>query len=322
MKKGADKKMKIEKVTLIGIGAMGAFFAPNLQKHLGNVNFKVIAEGKRKERLQSNGVTINGIKHFFTIISPDTQDDPADLIIIAVKDNGLAQAIKDIRNQVGKDTQILCVMNGIESERKVAEVYGWEHVLYSYMRVSIHMKDGVADYNPDWGKVHFGEEKNDELTLRVLAIKDLFDACNIRYQIDSDMVKGLWFKFMCNVGENMTCAMLGIPYGAFHVSAHANEIRQKAMREVVLIANKLGIELGEEDIKRQEGTIKKLPFGNKPSTLQDLENGVVTEVEMFAGKVVKLGLELGIETPINWMFYHGIKICEEKKKGLFSFTSE
>ena len=60
---------------------------------------------------------------------------------MATKDLGLAQAIKDIEKFVGPDTQILCVMNGVNSEEQVAAAYGWEHVLYSYMRMSIVMKD-------------------------------------------------------------------------------------------------------------------------------------------------------------------------------------
>ena len=37
--------MDIKKVSLIGLGAMGVFFAPRLQAALGD-NFRVIAEGE------------------------------------------------------------------------------------------------------------------------------------------------------------------------------------------------------------------------------------------------------------------------------------
>ncbi len=312
-----DRIMKMNKVTLIGLGAIGVFFAPKLNTYLGKGNFRVLAGGERKERLLSKGVTVNGIGHQFTVIIPGAKGNPADLIIVAVKDTGLSQAVRDIRNQVGQNTQILCVMNGIDSEEKLAAVYGWEHVMYSYMRVSIVMKDGAADFEPEFGRVHFGEAKNSELSDRVKAVKELFEASGIKYTIDPDMIKGLWFKFMCNIGENMTCAMLGIPFGAFHVSAHANAIRRQAMWEVIEIANRLDIDLGQEDIERQEAMIQLIPFANKPSTLQDLENSRLTEIEMFAGKVVRLGEELGIKTPLNWMFYHGIKVCEEKNMGKF-----
>lgn len=308
---------KIEKVTLIGLGAMGAYFAPALERYLEEGCFRVLAAGSLKARLEKEGVTINGVRHRFSLISPTEENDPADLVIIAVKDTGLKQAIADIKNQVGPDTLILPILNGIDSEADVAAVYGAERVLYAYMRVSASMKDGVARYNADVGGVHFGEAKNDTLSDRVLRVKSLFDGCGIRYAIDPDMIRGLWFKFMCNVGENQTCALLGIPYGVFRYSDHANGIRREAMREVVAIANRLNIDLSEADIEGQEETIRRLPFDNKPSTLQDLENGRETEVEIFAGKVMRLGAAHGIDTPINRLFYHAIKVFEEKNAGKF-----
>ena len=307
---------KIEKVTLIGLGAMGVFFAPRISAKLG-ANFRILASGERKERLEKRGVTVNGINYHFPIITPDAEGDPADLVIIAVKGYDLPQAIADIKNQVGPDTIILSVLNGVESEKQVAAVYGWDHMLYSYMRVSIVMKDGKTDFNPELGVIRFGDAKNDpeNLSENVLACKELFDACTIKNKVDDDMLKGIWFKFMCNVAENMTCAMFGVPFGAFQKSDDANYFRNAAMWEVIRIANKLGVEIGQEEIDRQNHTLGRIPYENMPSTLQDLKNGKHTEVDMFAGTVVRLGKELGVETPICEMFYHGIRLIEARMFG-------
>lgn len=310
---------KIETVSLIGLGAMGVFFAPKLQQTLGD-KFRIIADGDRKKRLESNGVVVNDKKYQFPIMEPDTKGKPADLVIISVKGYALDQAIQDLKYQVGDDTQILCVLNGVDSEEKVEKAFGKEHVLYSYMRVSIVMKHQIAEFDPNLGCVHFGEAINIEgnYSDRVLAVKELFDRAGITYRIDKDMIRGQWFKFMCNVGENMTCALLGIPFGAFRTSEAANHIRRGAMREVIQIANKKGIALSQEDMDHQEVTLMKLPYQNKPSTLQDLEIGKKTEVDMFAGTVIQLGQQYGVPTPINEMFYHGIHVLEEKNDGLIS----
>ena len=307
----------IKKVTLIGLGAMGVFFAPRISEKLG-ADFRILADGARKERLERNGVTVNTINYRFPIITPDVEGDPADLVIIAVKGYDLEQAIKDLRNQVGKDTIILSVLNGVESEKQVAAVYGEEHVLYSYMRISIVMKDGKTEFDPHKGSIHFGDLKNDpeHYSENVLAVKNLFDLCGIDYKVDADMLKGIWFKFMCNVAENMTCAMFGVPFGAFQKSDDANYFRHKAMWEVIHVANKLGIDIGQNEIDRQEHTIGRLPYENKPSTLQDLETGKHTEVDMFAGTVVRLGKELGVETPVCECFLHGIHLIEDRMFGV------
>ena len=303
----------IKKVTLIGLGAMGVFFAPRISEKLG-ADFRILADGARKERLERKGVTVNTINYRFPIITPDVEGDPADLVIIAVKGYDLEQAIRDIKNQVGKDTIILSVLNGVESEKQIAAVYGSEHLLYSYMRISIVMKDGKTEFDPHKGLIHFGDLKNDpkHYSGNVLAVKSLFDLCGIDYKIDADMLKGIWFKFMCNVAENMTCAMFGVPFGAFQKNDNANFFRHKAMWEVIRIANKLGIDIGQNEIDRQEHTLGRLPYENKPSTLQDLEVGKRTEVDMFAGTVVRLGKELGVETPVCECFLHGIHLIEAR----------
>lgn len=308
---------KIEKVTLVGLGAMGAFFAPALGKALGG-NFRVLAGGARKERLERHGITVNGVRYHFHIVEPETENDPADLVIVAVKDTGLAQALEDMRRQVGPDTIILPVLNGVDSEEKTAAVYGWDHVLYALMRVSVLMKDGCASYDESSGAVFFGERENTEYSERVLAVKEVFDRAGVRCRIPQDMVFAQWHKFMANVGENMTCALLGIPFGAFRESDHANAIRHAAMREVAAIANAKGIPLGEKEMKAQDEIVVNLRYENKPSTLQDLEAGRRTEVELFAGTVVRMGRELGIATPVCEMFLHGIHVLEEKNSGAFT----
>ncbi|MFI3209399.1 MAG: ketopantoate reductase C-terminal domain-containing protein, partial [Eubacteriales bacterium] len=178
---------------------------------------------------------------------------------------------------------------------------------------SIVMSDGVTNYNPALGAIYFGEKTNIKpYTQRVNAIADLFTSCNLNYRINEDMIKAIWFKYMCNIGENLTCALLGIPFGAFRTSGNANFIRLAAMREVIAVANKLNINLSEEDIKFQENVVKAIPFENKPSTLQDLESHKLTEIHMFAGRIMELGKELDVATPINEIFYYGIRTLEEK----------
>jgi 2-dehydropantoate 2-reductase len=174
------------------------------------------------------------------------------------------------------------------------------------------MRDGITNYDPSMGCIHYGEKKNAVISRRVADIRDLFDRCGIAYEIDEDMLHGLWFKYMCNVGENMTCALLGIPFGTYCTNEESNVIRRAAMWEVAAIAQKKGIDLGEKEIEQQERIIEHLPPANKPSTLQDLERGRKTEVEMFSGTVLRLGQELGIATPVNQVLYSGIKVLEEK----------
>ena len=57
---------ELRKVTLIGLGAMGVFFAPRLSEYLG-ADFRILADGARRDRLEQKGVTVNGINYRFPI---------------------------------------------------------------------------------------------------------------------------------------------------------------------------------------------------------------------------------------------------------------
>ncbi len=306
----------MKKVALIGLGAMGSFFAGKLRENLGD-DFVVIAEGERKERIEKNGLTINGKHYSFKVVEPSSTDFEADLVIVAVKNPVLDLALESIRNFVGEKTQIMAVLNGVEADERAMEVYGEDHVVYTYMRVGSQVKNGHAVFDEAFGKVVFGEKDNTDLSPRVEKINQLFDQCHIQYFNDTDMIRSLWHKFMSNVGGNLTCALLGIPFGGFTCSDHMNEVRKMLMKEVVDIAKAKGIGLEYEDIEMKREIYKRIPFNNQPSTLQDLNAKVKTEIDMFAGTVIRLGKEENVPTPANEMVYHAIRALEEKNEGLF-----
>lgn len=313
-----NQKREIRTVSLIGLGAIGCFLASHLGPLMGD-NLRVIAGGSRRERLEQEGVMVNGVRHHFNIVSPEEtcdQDYP-DLAIIITKFPALSQALENMRNQIGPDTLIMAPLNGVEAEEKVAAVFGWDNLLYSLAKVSVVMKDGCASFNPKAARIEMGEKHNETVSPRVQAVKELFEGAGIRTVVPEDMERAIWYKYMCNVSENQSAAVLGIPFGAWSVSADANFIREKLMREVIAIAQKKGIDLSEKDMEKQASVLKDVPPKNKPSTLQDIEAGRKTEVEMFGGTIIRMGHELGVPTPYNEMFYHGIKVLEQKNEGLF-----
>ncbi|MFV0465534.1 MAG: ketopantoate reductase family protein [Lachnospiraceae bacterium] len=306
---------QIKKVSLIGMGAMGSFFAPRLYQAFGE-DFHIIADKKRAEKLNASGVTINDKTYFFPITDPADTSEKSDLIIIATKGYSFDQAMEDIANQVKEDTLILGIINGIDAEEKLIARFGKEHVLYSLMRVSIVMKDLVTQYDPETGSVHFGESEHNipgSYSERVKSVADVFDRAKIAYVIDEDMRRAIWYKYACNVSENLTCALLGISFGWFQKNEDANFIRKKAFLEVVAVAKAgFDIDFSDDDFIKQQQVFFNIPPQNKPSTLQDIEAGRPTEIEMFAGTMLQLGQKFSIPTPYCELFYHSIRILEQK----------
>ena len=124
----------------------------------------------------------------------------------------------------------------------------------------------------------------------------------------------LWYKFMINVGINQTSAVTKATYGVFQKVTYAKEIAKEAMMEVVQLAQE-NIPLKEEDIEVFFNTIiSGLSEEGKPSMLQDMEAGRLTEVQMFSQKVIELGQKLHIKTPVNELLFRIIKTLESNIK--------
>ena len=78
---------------------------------------------KRKKAYQETVFTINGEKVLFNLVEYFNAV-PFDLIIIAVKGTALEEAIKEIKKCVDKNTIIISVLNGIDSERLLVNTMG------------------------------------------------------------------------------------------------------------------------------------------------------------------------------------------------------
>lgn len=118
---------------------------------------------------------------------------------------------------------------------------------------------------------------------------------------------------MINVGINQASAALRSPYSRFQVPGEARTLMDSAMREVMAIAQRKGIDIHEKDIENWHSVLSGLSPDGKTSMLQDVEAGRKTEVEMFAGKVIELGRNLSIPTPVNDLLYQMIHAIEDNK---------
>ena len=117
---------------------------------------------------------------------------------------------------------------------------------------------------------------------------------------------------MINVGINQASALLGAPYRVFQTSPDAMALMKLLMAEVVNLAQPAGIDLTGKDIEAWCRILSGLSPQGKTSMLQDMEAGRKTEVEIFAGKVVSLGAQYQVPTPVNSAVLHIIKALESK----------
>ena len=120
--------MQINKVAFIGKGGVGLLYGSMIAKALGNDAVEYVMDDARFERHVGDALTVNGKPCDLTSVRA-SEATPADLVILTVKTTGLDQALKTMERVVGPNTLIASLCNGITSEQKIAERFGWEHTV-------------------------------------------------------------------------------------------------------------------------------------------------------------------------------------------------
>lgn len=308
--------MKINTVAIMGVGAVGSYFVWGLSEKLCE-NLWVVAEGERKKRLQSEGLVINGKKYSLNVKTP-AEAKGVDLLLVATKYGALEQSLDDIETVADEHTLVMSLLNGVDSEEIIGRRIGMKNIIYSFMKIAAERKgNSIVFDGPSTVGVLFGETDGNNDTERIKAIAGLLDGTDLHYKICKDIIRQIWFKYALNISQNQPQAMVGCGFGAYEDSEYVGNMRDKLRAEVVAIAKAKGIDITEPDSSSGKSTpVKKTA---RFSTLQDLDAKRHTEVDVFAGAMVKMGRELGISTPYNEFTFNMIKALEEKNDGKFEY---
>ena len=313
--------MKIRSAAVLGAGAVGAYFVYGLMGKK-DLDFCVVADGDRKLRLERDGITVDDGKEVRALrpqIRTPQEARGVDLLLVAVKYTALEAALEDIRQIAAPGTIVLSLLNGIDSEEKIGKVIDPSQIVYSLMRVSSERRtrDGkdVISFNPDlgWG-VYLGEKGTRVKSERIAAIEDLLAGTTCGAFFVEDIIQDQWAKYASNICYNLPQAVLDLPFGAYFDSEHGSFLRERLFGEGRRVGAALGIGVLKPSLA-WDSCAKTARF----STLQDLDAGRHTEIDMFAGVLMEKAKSVGISVPFTEYTYHAIKAIEEKNDGRFVY---
>ncbi len=306
--------MAIKKVALLGAGAVGSYFIWGLSKK-ADIELSLVASGERAERLRSQGLIING-KNYHPDVKTPEEVRGTDLLIISVKYGALHDILDDVKTIVTDDTIVLCPMNGVDSEAILSTVIPEKNIIYSIIKIASNRKGNDIRFAGLITKgVYFGEKDSEEVSPRMQDILDLFDGTRVAVTAVPDVMRQIWFKFALNMSRNLPQAILGVGVGAYDDSEHVGFIEEKIIQEVVDIAKAEGVDIADRSGLFYSGCQKDARY----STLQDLDNKRHTEIDMFAGTMIRLGAKHNIPVPYCEFCFHAIKALEEKNDGKFDY---
>lgn len=293
-------------IYLIGLGGIGGAYA-SMAKDQG-YDVKIICNEERRQRYSKNGFVINDRPYQFDYFTKPVET--VDLLLIAVKANQLEEAIAELWPFVSEKTILISLLNGVSSERILAEKIPLGTILPGFTIKTDGQRQGQTISFTPGGRIVFGHA-SPATRAQAERAAALLDFASLPYERVDNIEFRQWWKMMTNVGVNQTQALLRVPYSYFR-QPHASSIAKLAMSEVILVANQLDIPLETKHLDEVLALVGTFTPENKTSMLQDIEAQRPTEVDIFAGEVIRLGEQFGIPTPVNRLIYHAIRHFEEQ----------
>lgn len=304
------------RIAIYGAGGVGGYFGGRLAEAGEEVTF--IARGEHLAAIRRNGLDIRSIAGDVRIAPAHVTDDPStlepmDVVIVAVKAWQVRDVAEAMRPLIGPETCVIPLENGVEAASQLGDVLGESAVIGGLCGI-LAWREGPgvirhAGINPF---IRLGELDN-RRSERVVRLRERFAAATgVTAEIADDIQVAIWSKFL------FICAMSGIgsitraPIGITRHLPATRELIRSILEEIHHVGLAKGVSLPHDAMARALRSIDALPEKSTASMQRDIIAGRPSELESQNGAVVRLGLELGIPTPVNAMI-HAALLPQELK---------
>lgn len=306
------------KITIIGPGGVGGFYAVRLKNSGHNLN--VLARGNALKTIRSSGITLIG-KNSTETAMPDLVTDNSeeigisDLVVLTVKAWQVSDIIDKISPLIGPDTTVLPIQNGIEVFDTMRMKYGDSVIGGLTKMISYAEKPGRVRNLGGEVSITIGENDGSS-TARLGEISHAFNEAGITCYTTDDIRKALWEKFLIMANMGGISAITRVSIGTILSIANTRELLDEAIKEVISVGKAAGINLDDESRKKTWTFLSSIPPNSTTSMQRDVESGKASELEFMSGSVTRLGRKYGVKTPIHDFIYGCLLPLELKARNL------
>lgn len=292
------------KVAIAGSGAMGSRFGFMLHR-AGNDVILIDKWDAHIEAIRKNGLVVNydGVEHKenIPIFYPEEVKSEVEVVFVFTKSMFLADMLEDIQPILGRNTKVVCLLNGIGHETVMKNYVPLENILIGVTiwtaglsgpgQILLNGKGATEIQNFVPGEAQEKAAREIVEMLKNAGLNGLYSE-NVKYSI--------WRKACVNGTMNATCSLLDVNLGELFETKESIPIVEGIIKEFVQTAKEQGVDLDlEETVSYIVKSGKELGH-HYPSMHQDLiQNHRRTEVDYINGAVARLAKEYGFDAPYN-----------------------
>ncbi len=283
------------KVVIAGTGTMGATFGSLLKMNGNDVDF-LDGWSENRDAINKNGI------HFINLGKEEYIEAKAykvseynqipDLIIVFTKSMGLKNMLEDIKHLIGKNTKVMCLLNGLGHLDTLKEYVSVENIIMGVTTMTASMLGPGKFEVTGYGKTEIQDNGDilEELIKTGLV-------CNY----SENIMYSIWRKACINGTMNALSAILEANLHQIGKVENIKNIINKIVKEFSSVAKVEGINIEVDTLSEHIFNFTKDSFAGSrhyPSMYQDLvKNHRYTEVDYLNGYISKKAKKYGIDTP-------------------------
>ena len=306
------------KYIIIGAGGTGGILGFYMTKAGKDVT--LIARNAHLEAMKKQGLSVQKMWTNETETIPvsaesmesyEAKGEKADVILVCVKKYSLDSCIPFIQNISHKNTIVVPVLNvygtGAYLQEKLPKVLVTDGCIY----VSANIKQaGVLLQHGEILRVFFGVREKEDLKKLNGQLDGEYKAERLLKKIAQDFkdsgIDGILsdnikrdaltkFSYVSPIGT--AGLYLHAVAGDFQREGEARELFKTLIREIVTLANAMGITFEEDLVERNLKILSNLPEETTTSMQRDVMEGKQSEIDGLIYEVVRMAEKYGAEVP-------------------------
>ena len=298
------------KVAVVGAGAVGCYFGGMLAR--AGVPVVFIGRPAFVDAVQRSGLRLDTV-HFQETLHPSVATEltaaaGADVVLVCVKTTDTIGVAKHLAGILPPHALVVSLQNGVNNAQEIRAAAGIDALpAVVYVAASIPSPGTVKHLGR--GDLVVGPQNE-----RTERIASLFASAGVRCRISENIEGELWTKLIWNCALNAVSGLGRVTYGEIIASEDAKQVVEAVVYETLKVALAKGIHPpGLEDPRAAlAGSFKiaEQMSGTRSSTAQDMARSKRTEIDALNGFVARLGVQLGVPTPVNHALYTLVKLQE------------
>jgi len=310
------------RIAVFGTGGVGGYFGAQLARGGEEVIF--IARKEHLQAIRAHGLRVETSKGEIVIQPAQASDDPiqvgmVDAVILGVKAWQVTEAARAMKPMIGLETFVVPLQNGVEASSQLEAILEAKHVLgglcgtMSWIIGPGHIRS--------IGEVHFIKfgELDKRQSKRTEQLRKAFERAGVKVEVPSDIHVALWEKFLFVVSFGGVGAATRAPIGVIRTLPETRHLLEQCMCEILELARARQIALSDGIVEKTMTFVDSLASSGTTSLQRDIADGKPSELDAWNGAVVRLGREVGINTPLHSFIYNSLLPLELQARGQVQF---